>query len=223
MGKTKNIERNGNGTCTLVFKDDATGVDGVFDPGANQISLKIDGMGMASMLLSKHFFELLEENDVATHYQGCDVEQGKMFVNELKMFPIEFVWRGRAWGSFCKTYGVKQGSDLGPGGIVETMLKSDDLGDPRILRDSAIGLNLISGHDYDDCIKLTYEIARILSIELKMYGYELIDFKVEFGVGNNGWIELGDEISGGIWRILSHDNPVDPIESAKVICSEFYR
>ena len=56
MGKTKDITINNDGTCTFVFKDDACGEDGVFNPGANEVGLKIDGMGRASLLLSHTSF-----------------------------------------------------------------------------------------------------------------------------------------------------------------------
>ena len=34
-GKTKNVYALPNGNCLLLFKDDCTGKDGVFDPGEN--------------------------------------------------------------------------------------------------------------------------------------------------------------------------------------------
>ena len=37
-GKTKNVYELPNGNCLLLFKDDCTGKDGVFDPGENSVS-----------------------------------------------------------------------------------------------------------------------------------------------------------------------------------------
>ena len=45
QGKTKDIFQGDNDSIVLKFKDDVTGVDGKFDPGANQVGLSIDGMG----------------------------------------------------------------------------------------------------------------------------------------------------------------------------------
>ena len=53
MGKTKDITVNNDGTCAFLFKGDACGENGVFDPGANQIGLNINGIGRASLLLSQ--------------------------------------------------------------------------------------------------------------------------------------------------------------------------
>ena len=36
-GKTKNVYALPNGNCLLLFKDDCTGKDGVFDPGENSV------------------------------------------------------------------------------------------------------------------------------------------------------------------------------------------
>ena len=44
-GKTKDVFELDNGNYLLKFKDDVTGTDGVFDPGANTVGLSIEGMG----------------------------------------------------------------------------------------------------------------------------------------------------------------------------------
>ena len=43
-GKTKNVYELPNGNCLLLFKDDCTGKDGVFDPGENSVGLTIEGV-----------------------------------------------------------------------------------------------------------------------------------------------------------------------------------
>ena len=40
-GKTKDVYELSSGDYLLKFKDDATGQDGVFDPGSNAVGLKI--------------------------------------------------------------------------------------------------------------------------------------------------------------------------------------
>lgn len=221
MGKTKDIFINNNGTCTMKFKDDVTSENGVFNPGANTAGeLQIEGMGRASMLLSKHFFPILKAAGVPTHDISFDIDEGTMLTHKLNILPVEFIWRSKAWGSFCKTYGIEQGKPLN--GLIEATLKSDDLGDPRINREALIVTGKVTEEQYDTCDQLTREIGSILQLELLKYGYELIDFKVEFGINCNGKIMLGDEISGGIWRILKDGKSVDPIDCAKTICPEYY-
>ena len=221
MGKTKDITVHADGSCTFTFKDDACGENGTFDPGANQIGLKIDGMGRASLLLSQYFFKLLRQAGIPVHYLDADVQKGTMHCQSLKMLPIEFIWRSKAWGSFCRTYGVEQGLPLN--GLVEATLKSDPLGDPRINKEACIVLGKLTEKQYSDCDTYIRKIGDLLKQEMAKYDYELIDFKVEFGLSKTGEVVLGDEISGGIWRLLTKDGKaVDPIECAKKICPDCY-
>jgi phosphoribosylaminoimidazole-succinocarboxamide synthase len=220
MGKTKDLTINSDGTCTFKFKDDVCSVNGVFDPGANEAGLKIDGMGKASMLLSKHFFPILKDAGIPVHYLAINVSSGTMLGTHLNMLPVEFIWRDKAWGSFCKMYGIEQGFLLN--GIIEATLKSDKLGDPRMNREALAATGKIMAEQYDICDKYTRQIGTVLKAELLKYNYELIDFKVEFGINPDGEVTLADEISGGIWRILENGKPVDPVECAKRICVEYY-
>ena len=221
MGKTKDIVIHGDGTCTFKFKDDVTSEDGKFDPGANTAGeVKIEGMGKASMLLSQHFFPILKAAGIPTHDISFDLEAGTMTAYHLKVMPIEFIWREKAWGSFCKVYGVEQGVPLN--GLIEATLKSDALGDPRMNREALIVTGKITAEQYDLCDKLTREIGVVLKAELAKYGFELIDFKTEFGLNPKGEVMMGDEVSGGIWRVLKNGAPVEPLDCAKTICSKYY-
>ena len=60
-GKTKDVYALEDGNYLLKFKDDVTGVDGVFDPGANTVGLTMEGAGRAGLRLTKFFFEKLNE------------------------------------------------------------------------------------------------------------------------------------------------------------------
>ena len=216
MGKTKDVTINNDGTVTFSFKDDACGENGKFDPGANQVGLKIDGIGKASLVLSQHFFKILEKEGIPTHFISANVDKGTMTCHQLTMLPIEFIWRNKAWGSFCKTYGIEQGTELG--GLIETTLKSDELGDPRINQEACVRLGLITMEQYIQCEQYIRRLGKIFAPEIAKFGYELIDFKVEFGINDKGHVMLADEISGGIWRLLDKNGKsVDPVECAKKI------
>lgn len=58
-GKTKDVYRLEDGTIQLKFKDDVTGADGVFDPGANTVGLTLTGAGKSGLKVSQYFFEKL--------------------------------------------------------------------------------------------------------------------------------------------------------------------
>ena len=217
MGKTKDCITNNDGTCTFTFKDDACGENGTFNPGANEVGLKIDGMGRASLLLSQHFFPLLEKAGIPTHFHSADAERGTMLCDHLNILPVEFIWRDKAWGSFCKMYGVEQGYVLN--GLIEATLKDDALGDPRINREACVLLGKLTDDQYHLCDSYIRKIGGILKQELAKYGYALINFKVEFGVNSKEDVVLADEISGGIWRLLDENGKsVDPVACAKKIC-----
>ena len=223
MGKTKDIitssELESKGLCVFRFKDDACGENGTFDPGANEVGLTIDGMGRASLLLSQYFFPMMAKAGVPTHFVSADAEQGTMTCQRLTMLPIEFIWRDKAWGSFCKMYGVEQGLTLN--GLVEATVKSDPLGDPRINREACVKIGKLTDEQYQTCEDYIRRIGPVLKSEMEKYGYSLIDFKVEFGVNAEGKVVLADEISGGIWRLLDKGGkPVSPVECAKKICGE---
>ena len=56
-GKTKNVYALDNGNYELLFKDDCTGKDGVFDPGENSVGLTIEGVGDVNLRMSIYYFE----------------------------------------------------------------------------------------------------------------------------------------------------------------------
>ncbi|NLZ83779.1 MAG: phosphoribosylaminoimidazolesuccinocarboxamide synthase, partial [Clostridiales bacterium] len=67
-GKTKDVYALEDGNYLLKFKDDVTGTDGQFDPGANTVGLSIEGSGKAGLRLTKHFFEMINAAGIPTHY-----------------------------------------------------------------------------------------------------------------------------------------------------------
>src|SRR5690606_6155236 len=105
-GKTKDVYELQDGNYLLQFKDDVTGVDGVFDPGANTVGLTIEGAGRAGLKLTKYFFEILKEKDIPTHYIDADIDKATMTVKPAEVFGkgLEVICRYRAVGSFLRRY-----------------------------------------------------------------------------------------------------------------------
>ena len=66
-GKTKNVYALPNGNCLLLFKDDCTGKDGVFDPGENSVGLTIEGVGDVNLRMSIDYFEKINAAGIKTH------------------------------------------------------------------------------------------------------------------------------------------------------------
>ena len=52
-GKTKDVFKLEDGNLVLKFKDDVTGENGVFDPGANAVALTIEGVGKGLEVIAR--------------------------------------------------------------------------------------------------------------------------------------------------------------------------
>ncbi|NLL34227.1 MAG: phosphoribosylaminoimidazolesuccinocarboxamide synthase [Clostridiales bacterium] len=213
-GKTKDVYALDNGNYRLVFKDDVTGTDGVFDPGANTVGLKIEGIGRSNLLVSSMFFEVLKDAGVETHYLGSDAKEITMDVKPAKPFGkgLEVICRYRAVGSFLRRYGayVKEGDKLNS--YVEATLKDDERGDPLITVEGLEALNIMSASQYEKIKADTIKITSIISDVLTGKGLELYDIKLEFGTDNEGNTMLIDEISSGNMRVYRDGKVIEPME-----------
>lgn len=219
-GKTKDVYALDDGNYLLKFKDDVTGENGVFDPGANTVGLTIEGAGKAGLRLTKYFFEKLNELGIPTHYIDADLENATMTVKRATLFGegLEVICRYRAVGSFLRRYGkyVKEGQPLDA--FVEVTLKDDERNDPPISEDALDMLGIISKDEYKELKSLTQKIAAIIKEELAQKGLELYDIKFEFGrIGEDKHIALIDEISGGNMRVYQNSKRVDPLELERLI------
>jgi len=217
-GKTKNVYDNGDGNFLLQFKDDVTGTDGKFDPGANTIGLTIEGVSKSCVRLTEFFFKKIEAAGIPTHYVSSDVEKAQMIVRPATIFGkgIEVICRLKAVGSFFRRFGdyCTEGQDLDF--LVETTLKDDERGDPPITKDQLDMLGILTGEEYEILKDLTKRITRIIKVELAKKGAELYDIKIEFG-RVDGKITLIDEISGGCMRVYKNGKYVEPLDIPVVL------
>ena len=218
-GKTKDVYALDNGNYLLKFKDDVTGENGKFDPGANTVGLSIDGAGQAGLKMTAHFFKILNERGIKTHFISADIEDATMTVLPGVVFGkgLEVICRFRAVGSFIKRYGAYIEENTALPGYVEITIKDDDRGDPLINKDALAALNILTPVEYDEITKMTRDISTIIKEELAAFGLELYDIKLEFG-RVNGEVYLIDEISGGNMRVYQNGTVLEPLElSAKVV------
>jgi phosphoribosylaminoimidazole-succinocarboxamide synthase len=218
-GKTKDVYELQDGNYLLQFKDDVTGVDGVFDPGANTVGLTIEGAGRAGLKLTKYFFEILNEREIPTHYLDADIEQATMTVKPAEVFGkgLEVICRYRAVGSFLRRYGLYAEEGQALDAFVEVTLKDDGREDPPISEDALDMLGILSKEEYQVLKKLTQQIGGIVKDELANKGIELYDIKFEFGrTGDDRQIVLIDEISGGNMRAFKDGEYIEPLELEKM-------
>ena len=217
-GKTKDVFALDNGNYLLKFKDDVTGEDGVFDPGANTIGLTIEGVGKVNLRMSIHFFEKLKEAGIKTHYVNADLDAVTMEVLPAKVFGkgLEVICRHKAVGSFFRRYGdyIAEGADLPA--YVETTLKDDDKGDPLITKDGLVVLSIMSEKQYDQLKVMTQQITKVVADELLKKGLVLYDIKFEFGYDEQGQVILIDEIASGNMRVYKDGQYIQPMELSRL-------
>lgn len=221
-GKTKDVyETEQADRFLLKFKDDVTGTDGVFDPGANTVGLTIEGAGKSGLKMSIHFFELLNQKGFATHYVDADIENQTMTVKKAFAFGngLEVICRFRAVGSFFRRYAAycKEGQLLE--NFIEITVKDDERGDPPISKDALSMLGILSNEEYDKIKDETVQICNVIKGELAEKELELYDIKLEFGRDVNGQVMLIDEISGGNMRVYKNGEYLEPLQLEKEFLS----
>lgn len=221
-GKTKNVYALENGNYLLKFKDDVTGEDGVFDPGANQVGLTIEGVGQVNLRMSVYFFEKIQEAGIRTHYVSSNLDDATMEVLPAKVFGhgLEVICRNKAVGSFIRRYGeyIEEGADLPS--YVETTLKDDDKGDPLITKDGLVVLGILSEAQYDSIKEMTQKITKIVADCLLEKNLVLYDIKLEFGYDEKGNVILIDEIASGNMRVYQNGTYIEPMLLSKLFFAE---
>ena len=217
-GKTKNVYKLPNGNCLLLFKDDCTGKDGVFDPGENSVGLIIEGVGDVNLRMSIYYFEKINAAGIATHYVSADLNNTTMEVKACKPFGkgLEVICRHKAVGSFIRRYGqyIQVGADLPA--YVETTFKNDELGDPLVTKDGLVALGVMTEQQYDDMKLMTQQITKIVADDLLEKGLVLYDIKFEYGYDAEGNVMLIDEIASGNMRVYKDGEYVDPMTLSKL-------
>ncbi len=220
QGKTKDVYALEDGNYLLKFKDDVTGTDGVFDPGANTVGLTIEGAGKAGLRLTQFFYEKLNSMGIPTHFVSADIENSTMTVLPATVFGqgVEVICRYRAVGSFLRRYGkyATEGQPLDA--YVEVTLKDDDRNDPLITDEALEMLGIMTKDEYMVLSDLTKKIGSVVKDELAKKGLELYDIKFEFGrIGEDKHIALIDEISGGNMRAYKGEEYIEPLKLEQIM------
>ncbi|MGM0166113.1 phosphoribosylaminoimidazolesuccinocarboxamide synthase [Enterococcus sp. AZ135] len=217
-GKTKTVLLDeGNKEVYLLFKDSATGEDGVFDPGSNTVGGSVDGKGKIGLTVSKYFFELMEKNDIPTHYLDADIEKGVMKVRQLTVPNLEFVLRYFTAGSMCRRFTLPEGLPFDPP-YLEVTLKDDEQGDPLITDRLCQMKGILQPGQYDEALDILTKVGEVLKNALAEMNLTLIDFKIEIGYDTDGKMYVVDEITPDIWRVKDEDGNIpNQIDCAQLL------
>lgn len=202
-GKTKDVFLRDDGNVLLRFKDTVTGVGDRIDSGANEVIGEVAGKGHSSFSLTLHFFELLHEAGIPTHFVSVGPDTNTIITKLARSFKLEVICRVKAWGSFVRRYGnyVREGDPLPS--LVEFTLKDDEQGDPLITEDALVALNIVSREAIDYMKGTARQATALIAGHLNERGLELIDIKYEFG-DVDGQTMIIDEVSGDSMRVARH-------------------
>ena len=184
------------GLLRVEYKDDATAFNGKkFD--------RMEGKGQLNNAISIFFFEYLGKNQIPSHFVRR-ISETEQLVRSVQIVPLEVVVRNVAAGSLSKRIGWDEGREL-PYPIVEFYYKDDDLGDPLLAEEHIRLLELATEEEMQELKKKGLAVNKVLRPLLEQKNIRLIDFKLEFGLDQNGGLLLADEISPDTCRFWDAD------------------
>lgn len=184
------------GLLRVEYKDDATAFNGKkFD--------RLEGKGQLNNAITIFFFEYLEKNQIPSHFVRR-ISETEQLVRSVQILPLEVVVRNVAAGSLSKRIGWDEGREL-PYPIVEFYYKDDDLGDPLLAEEHIRLLELATEEEIQELKKKGLAVNKVLRPLLEQKNIRLIDFKLEFGLDQNGGLLLADEISPDTCRFWDAD------------------
>ena len=136
---------------------------------------------------------MLEKNGIPTHYIE-EISDRETLVKKVHIVPLEVIVRNIAAGSLSKRLGLPEGTKLKQT-VLEYCYKDDELGDPMVNEYHIMAMGWVSKPVLDQIAAYALRINELLTAYLKEVNIELIDFKLEFGITNDGQLVLADEIS----------------------------
>ena len=183
------------------YKDDATAFNG-------KKFVRLRDKGRLNNAITVFFFEHLDTKDIPSHFVR-KISETEQLVRRVKIIPLEVVVRNVAAGSLSKRIGWEEGKEL-PNPIVEFYYKDDNLGDPLLAEEHIRLLEVASEAQIEEFKERGLAVNEALKSLMLSKGICLIDFKLEFGLDQNGEILLADEISPDTCRFWD-------IESGKIL------
>lgn len=186
-GKAKKVFATDDPNVVLVdYKDDATAFNGL-KKGT------IMGKGVINNRVTNFLMKMLEKNGIPTHYIE-EISDRETLVKKVHIVPLEVIVRNIAAGSLSKRLGLPEGTKLKQT-VLEYCYKDDELCDPMVNEYHIMAMGWVSKPVLDQIAAYALRINELLTAYLKEVNIELIDFKLEFGITNDGQLVLADEIS----------------------------
>jgi len=163
----------------------------------------VEDKGRICCEISSIIFKKLEEEGINTHYLDT-FPVSIMSCKKVDIIPLEVIVRNISAGSICRQTTIPEGK-LFMTPLVEFHLKDDSKNDPLLTYDRM----KLMGYDAEEFIPLALAINKQLIKIFYNIGFDLVDFKVEFGDDSEGNLLLADEISPDscrLWKIGTQDS-----------------
>ena len=171
--------------------------------GNGRKELFLEDKGRICCEISSIIFQKLEKVGIKTHYLDTFPER-IMSCKKVNIIPLEVIVRNIAAGSICRQTTIPEGK-LFMTPLVEFHLKDDSKDDPLLTFDRM----KLMGYDAEEFIGTALQINRQLIKIFFDIGFDLVDFKIEFGDDSEGNLLLADEISPDscrLWKIGTKEN-----------------
>lgn len=192
-GKAKRIYATEEANIVWVeYKDDATAFNG-------EKKAQISGKGRLNNQITTLLFEKLVQAGIENHFVK-KLSETEQLVKKVKIIPLEVVVRNIVAGSLSKRLGKEEGTDLKTP-IVEFYYKNDELGDPIVNNDHIQVLEIATEAELQKIKQIALKVNEILAPYFAERNVRLVDFKLEFGITNEGELILADEISPDTCRL----------------------
>ena len=163
----------------------------------------VEDKGRICCEISSIIFKKLEEEGINTHYLDT-FPVSIMSCKKVDIIPLEVIVRNISAGSICRQTPIPEGK-LFMTPLVEFHLKDDSKNDPLLTYDRM----KLMGYDAEEFIPLALAINKQLIKIFYNIGFDLVDFKVEFGDDSEGNLLLADEISPDscrLWKTGTKEN-----------------
>jgi phosphoribosylaminoimidazole-succinocarboxamide synthase len=186
-GKAKTVYRTDNPHRYIMeYRDDTSAFN------AEKVEA-LSNKGRVNNLINACIMQHLEQAGIHTHLLEV-ISPTETMVKALTMIPIECVVRNYVTGSFAKRLGLKKGDKL-PSPVFEFFYKNDALGDPLVNDSHILCLGWATLEQLMHMKAMSLKINDILVPYFDHAGMILADFKVEFGLDEQGSLCLGDEFT----------------------------
>lgn len=196
-GKAKRIYATEDEQVLWVqYKDEATAFNG-------EKKDTIEGKARLNNEITSIIFQTLTKMGIANHYVER-LSPTEQLVKKVTIVPLEVVVRNIIAGSLSKRLGMEEGTQLDQP-IVEFYYKDDDLGDPIVTEDHIQILNIATPQQLEEMRQMGFEVNKALQQLFANINVRLVDFKLEFGVTEEGVLLLADEISPDTCRLWDKD------------------